>query len=305
MSVASPHAGTTASAPVNTTGLRDAGATPAHTVFEAGDVAESDRCLAVADRLSASVGQPALRWRVRYIQGARAVAAGQFDEAERLLVESRELGRLTGQPDADLLFSRQLACLRLAQHRVDRETLAQIEAVGTVPWDDSAAARLAWELGQSEQAAAALEGFTITTLPFDMYWLPAMLNWAAVTAGFGWAAQAEIIERELRPYADLPVAMTALPMASVRHHLGLLSATIGRLDQAEEDFLAAAGIHERIGAPHWLAASRLELARVLLARGRPKDDVRARDLLRQALGTARELGLTDIERGAAEVLSSH
>jgi class 3 adenylate cyclase len=272
------------------------------TAFEAGQVAEADRCITVADELSAGVGQPALRWRVRYIQGARAVAAGRCADAERLLVESRELGRLTGQPDADLLFARQQVCLRLAQYRVDTKTLTNMEALGTVPLDDSASARLACELGRREQATAALEHFAATPLRTDLYWLPAMLNWAAVASGLGLAGPAAVIERELRPYADLPVAMTALPMLSVAHHLGLLSFTLGHLQTAEEDFLAAEAIHERIGAPAWLAASRLERARVLIARQQSGDAERALDLAGQALATARQLGLGGLERQAVTLL---
>jgi tetratricopeptide (TPR) repeat protein len=272
------------------------------TAFEAGQVAEADRCITVADELSVGVGQPALRWRVRYIQGARAVAAGRWSDAERLLVESRELGRLTGQPDADLLFARQQVCLRLAQYRVDTETLTSMEALGTLPLDDSASARVACALGRREQATAALENFVATPLRTDLYWLPAMLNWAAVAFGLGLAGPAAVIEGELRPFADLPLAMTALPTLSVAHHLGLLSATLGRLEQAEEDFLAAEAIHERIGAPASLAASRLERARVLIARQQPGDAERALDLAGQALATARQLGLGGLERQAVALL---
>ena len=58
---------------------------------EAGDIEEADRCYAIADQLSAGLGQPALRWRVEYVQAARTMLAGRFSEAERLLVENRDL----------------------------------------------------------------------------------------------------------------------------------------------------------------------------------------------------------------------
>lgn len=60
-------------------------------------------------------------------------------------------------------------------------------------------------------------------------------------------------------------------------------------DDAETWFAAAAATHERLGAPHWLARTRLERARMLLARGAAGDAERARELLGQALATAREL----------------
>ncbi len=56
-------------------------------------------------------------------------------------------------------------------------------------------------------------------------------------------------------------------------------------------------------APHWLAATRLERARMLLDRRRPGDAERARELLGQALATARELGVVNVERRAVGLLS--
>ena len=86
------------------------------------------------------------------------------------------------------------------------------------------------------------------------------------------------------------------------HHLGLLSTTLGRYDEAETWFAAATATHERIGAPHWLARTRLEWAGMLLARRQPGDAERAHELLGQALATARQLGLANVERRAVALL---
>jgi hypothetical protein len=43
---------------------------------------------------------------------------------------------------------------------------------------------------------------------------------------------------------------------------------------------------------------------MLLARAEPGDGDRAHHLLRQALATARDLGLTNMERSAIEILGS-
>jgi hypothetical protein len=51
-----------------------------------------------------------------------------------------------------------------------------------------------------------------------------------------------------------------------------------------------------------LARTRLEWARLLLTRRHPGDADTARDLLGQALATARELGLGGIERHAAALV---
>jgi hypothetical protein len=58
----------------------------------------------------------------------------------------------------------------------------------------------------------------------------------------------------------------------------------------------------RIGAPTWLARTRLEWARMLLTLRGAGDMERAQELLRQALTTARELGLGNVERRAMALL---
>jgi len=74
--------------------------------------------------------------------------------------------------------------------------------------------------------------------------------------------------------------------------------------EAEARFSYAEATHERIGAPAWLARTRLEWARMLLARKGSGDTERARTLLAQGLATARELGLGGVERQAVAVLGS-
>src|SRR4029079_16647447 len=75
----------------------------------------------------------------------------------------------------------------------------------------------------------------------------------------------------LAPFAHQFVFTAAGAWGSVNHYLGLLAATLGRLDEADSPFGAPAAVHERIGAPTWLARTRLEWARMLLARSGPGD----------------------------------
>ena len=92
-------------------------------------------------------------------------------------------------------------------------------------------------------------------------------------------------------------------MGATAHHLALLATTLGNFEEAEGRFNGAAATHERIGAPHWLARTRLEWARMLLLRGRPGDPERAHELLGQVLTVARERGLANIERRAVKLLT--
>jgi hypothetical protein len=98
----------------------------------------------------------------------------------------------------------------------------------------------------------------------------------------------------------LPTFSLGTATASVSYYLGLLATTLGHFEEAERRFAAAAATHTRIGAPTWLARTRLAWARMLLAR--PGDGGEARELLGQALNAARELGLAGVEQRATHLL---
>lgn len=98
------------------------------------------------------------------------------------------------------------------------------------------------------------------------------------------------------------VGYGAICGGSIAHYLGLLAATMGRLDDAESHFADAMERNARIGGTVWLARTRVDFARALLDRGRPGDRERAGTLLEQALAAASELGLAAVGRKGASVL---
>jgi tetratricopeptide (TPR) repeat protein len=78
----------------------------------------------------------------------------------------------------------------------------------------------------------------------------------------------------------------------VSRYLGLLAAALSRFDEAATFLEDAVEANDRIGALPWNAYSKADLARVLLARDGPGDRETAGDLLREALATYQELGMT-------------
>jgi hypothetical protein len=106
----------------------------------------------------------------------------------------------------------------------------------------------------------------------------------------------------LAPWRD-QLAFTGITCTgSVARSLGVALATAGRLDEADEAFVQAAAVHERIDAPIELARTQLDWARMLANRRRPGDLDRAPPLLDAALTTAGTLGLATIERRAQTLL---
>jgi tetratricopeptide (TPR) repeat protein len=165
---------------------------------------------------------------------------------------------------------------------------------------------LAWsEVGETESASHAYEEVAASRfarMPVDSTWLRGITDCAAVCAYLGDSARAPVLSDLLAPYADqMPVGGLGVASGSVAYYVGLLATTLGNFEDAEARFQAAAAATARIDAPAWLARTRLEWARMLLGRREPGDAERARQLLGQAVGTARQLGLGTVERRAAEL----
>src|SRR5205807_9346643 len=111
---------------------------------------------------------------------------------------------------------------------------------------------------------------------------------ASACAHLGMAQPAAVLYDRLAPFeGQLPFAGSAM-YGSVAYYLGLLATTMGRHDDADAHFSAAARRHEDIGAAYWLALTRLDWARMLLARGRASDPSQAWAAVDQAHSVARD-----------------
>jgi hypothetical protein len=107
-----------------------------------------------------------------------------------------------------------------------------------------------------------------------------------------WAAP---IAEALQPFdGRVLVASPSGCFGAAAHHLGLLAALRAQWSRAERYFAEALALHEQMDAPLFAARTRLAWARALLARGRTRDRGRAATLRREAVETARALGVQDL-----------
>jgi hypothetical protein len=277
---------------------------------ESGDMEEADRHLKAVERLTEDLGQPTLRWLVGLTRTSRTILAGDLAEAERRAHAGFELGQSTGQPDAVLFLTAHVFLVRFEQGRLGEleERLAgRVAALPGLPALRAYMALLLCELDRSDEAVEHYELLAaqdFAGLPLDSTWMLAVPHCAAVSAYLGDQARARVLFALLLPYeSQIVFNAGGGPLGAVAYYLALLATTFGDVDEAERHFAAAAMTHERIGAPIWLARTRLEWARMLHGRLRPGDAERARDLLGQALSTARERGLANIERRAVRLLT--
>jgi tetratricopeptide (TPR) repeat protein len=131
-------------------------------------------------------------------------------------------------------------------------------------------------------------------LAMDAEWLPgaAMFSEALRIVGDGEGA-APLYDRLLPFRTRYAIeGIGAGTYGSVELHLGLLAATCGRREEAEDHFTRAIDANARLGAPLLVARAQRELAGVLRERG---DDKRADDLMRLATDVRDRL-LRDGER---------
>jgi tetratricopeptide (TPR) repeat protein len=274
-------------------------------LMELADGAAAGESREAARRQASDLGQAFLNWCVLISLISAAVAAGRLDEAESIMEAVPDF-RI---PDADTLHTAGLAGIRYEQGRLgELEPLLQstIERLPRVPLFRALLALAYVELGRVAEARAIYEalGERLTDLVFDYFAAPTAAVLATVCCQLGDTRGAARLLDLMAPYANQVASHPGLWFGSYAHHLGLLAATLGRPSEADAHFAAAATTHERLGAATWLARTRLEWARMLLTAGPAADRERARALLHQALATARQLGLLNIERRAAESLSA-
>jgi class 3 adenylate cyclase len=273
---------------------------------EVADLEEAHRCIAAYERLAGELGQPILNWIGLWYRTGPVLASGEIPEAERLAGRILEAGQRIGQ-DASPYWA-----IHLFDVRRDQGRLAEFEADFTVVARDfpgltflrAYLALLLCEIDEDARARPIFEEFAADfgALPLNVAWARAMAALAEVCAHLGDITRAAELSTMLAPYADQLAAVAGTLGGSLAHYLGMLAGTRSRFDEAEAYFASAAGTHDRMKAPAWLARTRLEWARMLLTRRQPGDIDRARDLLGQALETARELGLGNVERRAVELL---
>jgi len=279
------------------------------TLGEAGEFAEFDRQLHAGEQLALEVGEPTLRWMARAWRGGRALFAGRLAEAEAAANDGFDLGVVTGQSDAEWFFAVTLVGIRFEQDRLPEVVDNWVDFDRTGRWGRvGPAAFLAWagaELEDPELASRHLDAMAsrdFADVPFNNTWLH-LLCFAATAAvyledGSRCAALHHLLER----YADQVAGTLLWWLGSVSHYLALLTAALGRRDEAEARFVAAAAAHERMGSPVCLARTRLEWARLLLTRRQAGDAERARQLLDRILDAGEQHGLPNIERRAAALM---
>jgi hypothetical protein len=233
---------------------------------------------------------------------------GDADGAEQLARDMLSLGLETGQPDALAAFGATLANIRWHQGRTEEliPILAQAAADNPgLPAFQAAHGVMLCESGQLEPARellvrAAAENFYASAV--DHTWLTGTALWGDVAATVGDTDAAAVLYERLAPFEGQGVASLVTFAGTVAMYLARLAATLGRAD-ALRHFERADSQLRALEAPFFHARNQVEWARQLASTRADHDRVHARELLSEAIATARAYGCAGVERRAAALSS--
>ena len=261
-----------------------------------GDIASARTAAASLVDRAQSGAQPFFLHVAEHYGAAIALADGHLEAAEAMSLRSEEAGRLLSGRDALGTHGIQMFSIRREQGRlaelapVIRILAGSRRELGT--WHPGLVALLA-ELGMEAEARHELDRIVAIGLePFRAsLWLASLTYIADASAALGHEASAALVYPELEPLAGESVMIGHLVAfyGAADRYLGMLAATLGEWDRAEEHFDQAIALNRRMEARTWLAHTDYEYARMLLARGANTD--RAARLLKQASELAADVGL--------------
>jgi tetratricopeptide (TPR) repeat protein len=285
---------------------------------EAGDIDdEIAACVNLADRLR----QPFYRSWVAGLHPMRALMQGRFDDAERLAGEALAAAESAANWNGVTASRVQLAWCwkdvgRSAERAAEVERFVQQEVL-TRPLSGGAAAvwngNLALFMAEAGLEARAREYLDRVAacddaeLTRNVDGRSAAALAAEACALLGDQRLAPRLYQLLLPREGLCIVggRGVYFRGAVARYLGLLAATLDRADDAVRHLEKALETNTRAQAPPWIARSRFELGRALLARGRPVDERRAIDQLQRAERLALNLGMRSLAAQATRKRSTH
>jgi tetratricopeptide (TPR) repeat protein len=234
-----------------------------------------------------------------FIEAGHRLAAGEYDEGERLADEALAVGRASHGANAEIVHGG----IRYLLAR-DRGTLAS-----TLDFDEQMAVahpRLRmWRVailgalldaGRRDEAQRVFESFVTPTtvrLLDDQIYLPAACALAEASAGLDDPTRAGVLYRALEPYAGrLGVSgLGGISMGPVSLYAGMAARATGDLEAAVRLLDDAVTASARHGMRAYEARARNELATALTARGTADDPIRASTERQLAVEIARAIGL--------------
>jgi len=267
-------------------------------LLELDDLAGADVALETLVRLASDSQDPRAQAYVPLERSRRAAIEGFFEEAERLTAEAARLGAQLRDSTIPLQTGAQLIGMRWTQGRIQEmhtELKRFADGYAAMPVFRAALAAAYCEAGccaDARRELRLLSSGDFEGIPRDNVWLLAMALLSETCASLGEGDRARLLYRLLVPFEGRNVVSPdAVFGGPVSRYLGLLSAAQEDWPTAERHFAGAWEQANLDGARPMMARTRLDHARMLLARGEDADRGRATRLLDEAEALAGELAL--------------
>jgi hypothetical protein len=265
--------------------------------LESGDIVRAEQMLARLRELIPKLRQPYFNWATSLAGAMLCVMRGTPD-AEQQVLAAYELGRASGQPDANMVHLGQLFVIRRDQGRYGElvEPLRQIvQAQPHLPVWGATLAGLYCETDQLDQARAQVATLAEKNfeLPVDWTWPSVVMSIAQVASDLGDQTLAAHFYRQLQKVAG-QVGVTSIGIicyGSLALPCAQLAACLQRWDEADRYFGEAEVMNERIGARPYLVRTRRAWAAMLIDRNAPEDGARIVALMATAREAAVDLGM--------------
>jgi DNA-binding SARP family transcriptional activator/DNA-binding CsgD family transcriptional regulator len=266
------------------------------TLVELCDIDSAGREAAAARANADQVGQPFHLHVAEHDGSAIALCQGRLAEAEAMAHRSHEYSRLLTGRDASGVYGIQMFGIRREQGRL-AELVPAIRALAgestrESSWRPGLVALLA-DLGM--QAEARRELASVAAAGLDRFraslWLASLTYLTDACAEVGDERMAALVYPELAARAGTNVVIGSVVACygAADRYLGMLAATLGDWDPAEEHFARAMALNRRMGAHTWLAHTAYQHARMLTTRA---DRERATSLLGEAAALAERIGMS-------------
>jgi DNA-binding CsgD family transcriptional regulator len=251
------------------------------------------------DSMAERTAQPVMNHIAQHYRSALALCDGNLAEAELTAERSREWGELLRGRGASGTYGVQMFGIRREQGRL-AELAPAVRVLAGVPdrvgpWRPGLAALLA-ELGMENEARRELQ--RVASEGIERYrtslWLATLTYLTDASSALDDEGMASILYPELEPFAGTNVMIGHLVACygSADRYLGMLAATLGERDRAEEHFERAMTMNQEMGASTWLAHTAYQYGRFLLGERDRRE--RAVPYLDQAASLAAALGLTGL-----------
>jgi class 3 adenylate cyclase/tetratricopeptide (TPR) repeat protein len=283
--------------------VKDKHALYIHSLFETGDTARADVELNEYDAWAEESRQPFNLALAKVYRATRELIRGRFSEAEQLAQRAYALGRQLQTEAVAGTLGLQMFSVRREQGRLrELEPLIKyfLEQSTDAPAWRPGLALIYAELGRKEEAGAQFEKLAqvdFVDIPRDILWMATMTYLADTCAALGDKNRAAALYKLLLPYAHLNslVGVTMGSYGAVSRYLGTLAAVLEMWNLAEAHFEHAVDFNARMQAHPWLAHTQYQYATMLLSRDQVGDREKATSLIKDALATARELGMRALE----------